>query len=175
MGLDLNSILARSKQVMEKERSGDFKKTGVAEKINKINSGIQTFTPAVQTPILETSSAPTGFNYDEHQVLSSRLPDNIKKAMIDKKIDKPTNIVGHSFSLSDIDVNYVKSAGGTIKEEYRPSPNTQNNISYNESDIERLIEKKVNEALLKIFSESIIKENINKTLKKLISEQKMRK
>jgi hypothetical protein len=170
---DLMKNLARAKKVMDKVDGGAPSRSSVNENYStydeddedrweaKLNSQQQMFEQTQPTQIQNMGSV------TPDKIKNSKLPDNIKKAMMENPIPVP------SISLSDnIDMNIIKGAKRLIEQDLptkskRPQEkqpirnNTSPNIDMNalsimiENTVRKVLDEKLNQILTAQETKSI--------------------
>lgn len=169
---DLMKKLVMSKKVMDKVEVGDYHKGNINEDILRSNPEDLVMSESLQPQ--PQSVKPTA-TPDVDRIKSSKLPDAIKKAMIENPIPQ--------ISLNDsIDMNFVKGAkrlmeqeGIQPKKQYKPSPapttrtsvpiGTTTGIDMNtisvmiENTIRKVLDEKLNQ-ILTAQQTSTINENL---------------
>jgi hypothetical protein len=160
---ELLQKLQISKKIME--RHNDMGRSSVKESINR-NVGVEDFEPIngkyniPQDYLSEQAVKQQQVQYEntEDKILNSRLPDEIKRLMIEHPIQQPTNNLNSSV-LSDELVNKatrlmnVDSKGdyiGENKQQRQIIQNKTNQINVGVEDIRNIVRETV---------ESVLKEN----------------
>ena len=167
---DLMAKLANASKVMKKVEGGDFTRGNVSESMFNGNDDYepqQNYTQQIEQPKLQTSSYPV----DVNKIQNSKLPDAIKKAMMENPISQ--------ISLGEtLDMDFVKGAKRLIEQEnkaMKPSQSkqpakqqTQNvggNIDMNaialmiENTVRKVMDEKLNQ-ILTAQTTSTINENL---------------
>lgn len=116
--------------------------------------------------------------YDEQMVMNSKLPANIKEAMLKNPIPKlsgpPSKFTLDDLSdLVDKPKPVSKSTGIPLREstEYNNSPSINITVEL----LNEMIDKRVNEVLAKMYTKTISEQAIKKTISTLITEGKIKK
>jgi hypothetical protein len=147
---DLMTRLVQAKKVMNKVETGNFEKGYVNEQILKSNPE-----DLVNVQNVQPSTRPVGQNLNVDKINSSKLPDAIKRAMIESPIPQIT--------LNDnINMDFIQGAkklmekeGLTKKSTQKLQENHQNysNIDMNslstliENTIRKVLDEKLNQIL----------------------------
>ena len=164
---DLMQKLVNAKKVMNKVDSGSYEKGNINENI--LRSAPEDLDPQS----FDASSAarrPVNNNISVDRINQSKLPDAIKKAMIDNPIAQMPQI-----SLSEgLDMDFVKNAKRLMEEEgvavksqpqQRSNNNNGNNIDMNslailiENTVRKVMDEKLNQ-ILTAQTTSTINENL---------------
>ena len=159
---DLMQKLAQAKKIMNKVDTGNFERGHVNEEI--LRSDPEEFVHTNNMPSISATrnvSAPASIS----KIQNSRLPDNIKKAMIENPIEQMSQI-----SLNEtLDMNFIKGAKrlmeqeGTSKSKQTVSkPTSQpSNIDINsiatiiENTVRKVMDEKLNQLLSAQQTQSI--------------------
>ena len=152
---DLMQKLAQAKKIMNKVDTGNFERGHVNEDI-LINDPEEYIHTNNMPPLSETRNVSVPASVSKIQ--NSRLPDNIKKAMIENPIEQVSQI-----SLNEtLDMNFIKGAKrlmeqeGTPKSKQVPSKPTlqSSNIDMNSiaTIIENTVRKVMDEKLSQLLS-----------------------
>ena len=163
--MDLNKlkgILGNAKKVMAKVETGNYE-TGYVDGRALTEDGVK---PSVQTMV------------DTTRIESSRLPESIKKAMMQNPIAQPTGL-NHTFTLDDVsDIAYEKpmptpqSRRQTVQENYQ-QPIQQQFGGYNEDVLRGMIKDVLIEYLSNEYSKNLTESVIKQTITTLINEGKI--
>jgi len=159
---DLMQKLAQAKKIMNKVDTGNFERGHVNEEV--LRSDPEEYINTNNIPSLSETrnvSAPASIS----KIQNSRLPDNIKKAMIENPIEQVSQI-----SLNEtLDMNFIKGAKrlmeqeGTSKSKQTVSkPTSQpSNIDMNsiatiiENTVRKVMDEKLNQLLSAQQTQSI--------------------
>jgi len=129
----------------------------------------------------------------EEQISKSRLPDSVKKLMMEQPIPKMDSGGGTTFSLDDVK-NMVKSTTGNNQpipqqqqqesnNNYRPQQVNETVVTNSKGQMlvtltEAELDKKIDNALMKFmteyFTKNLKEETIKKTISTLIKEGKLK-
>ena len=168
---DLMSKLAKASKVMQKVQGGDFSRGNVNESMlsGGYDDGGEYAQQSYTQPQLQQNqySAP---DFDVSKIQNSKLPDAIKKAMMENPISQ--------ISLGDtLDMDFVKGAKRLIEQENRannpsksnqqskPVQNVGGNIDMNaiavliENTVRKVMDEKLNQ-ILTAQTTSTINENL---------------
>lgn len=183
----LKNILANAKKVMKatdeqfkpKVQSPISESTrGTSSLNNSINYNEQdekemVFNNNYQTP--STSSyLPTNRDYTIDEVINSKLPPQIKEAMIKKHIPRVTSMPG-AFTLDGLEELIEKPTQNIQKRQINENVNRVNSnmITISEQDLNELIDRKINESISKLFAKTLAEQTIKRTINTLIKEGKI--
>jgi hypothetical protein len=168
---DLMTKLAKASKVMQKVQGGDFSRGNVNESMLSDgyddNSGyVQQSLPQQQ----QTSQQYSTPDFDVSRIQNSKLPDAIKKAMMENPISQ--------ISLGEtLDMDFVKGAKRLIeqenkannpskaKQQSKPAPSVGGNIDMNaiavliENTVRKVMDEKLNQ-ILTAQTTSTINENL---------------
>ena len=163
---DLMAKLANASKVMKKVEGGNFSRGNVSESMFNSNDDYepqQNYTQQIEQPKLQTSSYPVDIN----KIQNSKLPDAIKKAMMENPISQ--------ISLGEtLDMDFVKGAKRLIEQEnkaMKPAQSKQptkqqtqsvgGNIDMNaialmiENTVRKVMDEKLNQILTAQQTQSI--------------------
>jgi len=135
---ELAQKLVNSRKIMKKVDTGDYEKGNINEKLIK-SSPEELLTE--NAPLSQTSKRPIG-NVDPNKINQSKLPDAIKKAMIENPI-----------TLDDsLDMNFVNNAKRLMEEDNSlismgKQGSKQQSRQISESSLEKLIESTIRRVL----------------------------
>jgi hypothetical protein len=181
----LAGILAKAKNVMRATETGNYKTGNIDSSrlventenyldesnvnMNSVNHN-NTYQP-------QTNQKPVG-QYNEEMVRNSRLPENIKKAMLENPIPVPNNPIGHTFNLEDV--------AHLMDDKPMPAPSTPRtrqtvNENYNNSDmitihkneLKDIVKDVLIEYLTNEYAKNLTETTIKKTINTLIKEGKI--
>jgi len=153
---DLMKKLVQAKKVMNKVDGGNYER-------GHVNSEMLRSDPSelmeMETP-QQTNTRPVGGNMNIDRIQNSKLPDSIKRAMIEHPIEQMPSI-----SLNEtLDMDFVKGAKRLMEQEgvaTRPSAQSKQTIVNNNIDmnaiavlIENTVRKVMDEKLNQILSAS---------------------
>jgi len=154
---DLMAGLAKAKKLINKVDTGDFEKGFINENklIDDGYTGIDSEDDIRTMPVERQSKFKAVDKTDTNKINNSRLPDNIKKAMMENPIPQIT--------LNDtIDMDFVKSAK-RLMEQDNPSPKMQQKstsarqqtIISNNSELIPIIENIVRKTVTEILDKKL--------------------
>lgn len=180
----LMAMLGNAKQVMNKVNSGDYKVDHSRVNETMANSGeLLDRLPDGATP--QTNAArPMGNTYQN--LHTSKMPEHIKKAMVENPIPKMEMGSGGGPTFSLDDVRGLVSSTPNTNSAPSQAPSQQMNESYITNSkgqmlitlTEAELDKKINDALLefmaKTFAKNLTETTIKKTISTLIKEGKIR-
>jgi hypothetical protein len=168
---DLMTKLAKASKVMQKVEGGNFTRGNVSESM--LSDGYDDNGGYTQQQPLPQQQMPQQYNtpdFDVSKIQNSKLPDAIKKAMMENPISQ--------ISLGDtLDMDFVKGAKRLIEQENRannpsktkqqskPSQNVGGNIDMNaiavliENTVRKVMDEKLNQ-ILTAQTTSTINENL---------------
>lgn len=176
--IDLNklkSILGNAKKIMAVVEAKSPKAPSKASAIHEeaevrtpIYSEADERDPDYGTPDLSKYKPST---YTAEQVMASNLPPAIKEAMIKNPIKQPT-MASHTFTLEDVQglAEKPKTKRQTISESHRADSDM---ITISRDELERLVDKRINEVLLQSYNKTLTEQAIKKTISMLIKEGKI--
>jgi hypothetical protein len=142
---DLMMKLVQAKKVMNKVETGSFERGNVDESV--LRADPEELSAQYNQQPQARSSQPQQTNVS--RIMESKLPDAIKKAMIDNPIPQ--------ISLTDsLDINFVEKTKRLMESEgvsTKKTPNKQqsNSPSYNSSDLVPIIENIVRKTVTEIL------------------------
>jgi len=182
----LKNILGNAKKIMQVTENGNYK-TGNIDG-SRLVEDTNTYLDANQVPseyITQTNSYgldPTrGISYNEQNVLNSRLPENIKKIMLEQPI--PQVSMGHTFNLSDVsDLLDEKPmpapaarprANKMVNETVNSYNHNSDLITINKNELKDIIKDVLVEYLFNDYSKNLTESVIKKTINTLIKEGKI--
>jgi hypothetical protein len=131
---------------------------------------------AFNTPNPSTSYVPSNRDYTIDEVLNSKLPPQIKEAMIKKHIPRVASMPG-AFSLEGLEDLIEKPLQPTQRKQINENINrsSSNMITISEQELGELIDKKINESITKLFVKTLTEQTIKRTINTLIKEGKINK
>ncbi len=175
----LKGILGSAKKIIEKEKNFT---TGHIDARALNEDGIQEMQAEGYRAPATQPVAPAG-GYDRETIMNSRLPESIKKAMIENPIAQPT--MNHTFTLDDVnDLSDEKPMGLPRTPKTTPKAPARQQIqestgmiSVTKEQLTEMVENIVNERLLEFFTKSynqrITEDTIKRTVNTLIKEGKI--
>lgn len=168
---DLMTKLAKASKVMQKVQGGDFSRGNVNESM--LSDGYDDNSGYVQQSIPQQQQMPQQYStpdFDVSRIQNSKLPDAIKKAMMENPISQ--------ISLGEtLDMDFVKGAKRLIeqenkannpskaKQQSKPAPSVGGNIDMNaiavliENTVRKVMDEKLNQ-ILTAQTTSTINENL---------------
>lgn len=153
---DLMHRLVNAKKVMNKVESGTYEKGNVNENIlRSAPEEIMSNQQMINQPITNQSHLrPVNSNFNVDKINQSKLPDVIKKAMIENPIPQ--------ISLNDtIDMNFVQGAKklmereGMISKKPKPQPQQVINESHVSSDLISQLTPIIENTIRKVLDEKL--------------------
>ena len=173
----LKGILGASRAIMKKVETGNFE-TGHVDARALTEEGVtQLQSEGVSRPMSQNAQS----SYSEERIMNSKLPEAIKKAMLEKPIPQLTS-PSYTFSLDDVsDLQEEKKMGlpkvpktKTLSESYG---NKSELISVTKEELKEMVNDLVNEKLLEFFiknnNKTIAENAVKKTITTLINEGKI--
>jgi hypothetical protein len=125
-------------------------------------------------------------DYTSNDIMNSKLPPAIKEAMLKNPIPKPTmGALNSSFSLEGLEdliekpakrpvnPNQFKSPGVPLREAAGGSYQSEQMVTMSVSQLNELIDNRINKALAEMFTKTISEQTIKKTINTLVSEGKI--
>ncbi len=182
----LKNILGNAKKIMQVTENGNYKSGNIDS--SRLVENTDSYLTANQVPSEYVTQSnvsgldPTrGINYNEQTVMNSRLPENIKKAMLENPIPQVT--MGHTFNLSDVsDLIDDKpmpaptarpKTNRTINENVNHYNNNSDLITINRNELKDMIKDVLVEFLINDYSKNLTENAIKKTINTLIKEGKI--
>lgn len=178
----LKSILGNAKALMTKVENNDYE-TGHIDPRALTAEGVQELQAegVVRPATTQQNTAPIG-GYTTEQIQNSRLPDVIKKAMMERPIPQLQGLT-HTFTLDDVGeladkpMGLPKTPNTSKKTPLRESNNNSNLITISRDELITIVNEAVNDKLLEFFAKSYhktITENaVKSTINMLIKEGKL--
>ena len=181
----LASILGKAKSVMKATESGNYS-TGNIDATRLVqdtdNYVTESHVPqgAIQQNVYGDPTRPIG-TYNEQSIMNSKLPESIKKAMLENPIAIPNNPLGHTFNLEDVahlmedkPMPPPTSKGKTIvNETYNNHSSNNDMITISKSQLKDVIKDVLIEYLTNEYSKNLTENTIKKTINTLIKEGKI--
>jgi hypothetical protein len=175
----LGSILNKSRQVMNvveskspktqnreysEDTSYQLQETEMYSENDEKEMAYEGYTP---------TEAIKSLDYSDEQVMASKLPDSIKKAMLENRIPKLTTPPS-KFTAEDIS----RLTGAPIKtQQKKVLTETQGMVNISKTQLNEMVNKMVEEKLLdyltKSYNKFIMQETIKSTINTLIKEGKI--
>lgn len=180
----LQSILAKSKQVMKKVDSekpivsNGSNTKGLVESAYQESSSM--YSEHDEKEMMFEQHAPTtnmheALDYTEEQINNSKMPAIVKEAMRSKHIPKP-KFTTSKFSIDDVSALIEKKplAQPQQKRQLNENVNTSNDmITLSRAELQNMINEAVIGYFKKSYDKTITEETIRKTLNVLIKEGKL--
>jgi hypothetical protein len=181
----LKSILSASKTIMKKVETNDYQTGNIDARALTEEGVAELQAEGISRPAPQYVESYNPAGYTQETVKNSRLPEAIKKIMIEKPIPKLSN-PNHTFSLDDVtDLQEKpmrlpktpsKSAPKRIVTESYASPDM---ITISKDELKEMVNDIVNEKLLEFFIQNhnkrITEETVKKTVTLLTKEGKLKK
>ena len=185
----LKSILGNAKKIMKAadEKFPTKKQTSVSESYSNnyqepFYSESDEREPEYHTPML-TEHAGDDYtqsvrDYTEEDIINSKLPPIVKEAMLKKPIPKPSMSFS-KFSLDGLE-ELVEKPVKNVQQQRQPLRETQRQtssdmITISTSQLNELIDKRVNEVIANMFVKTLSEQTIKKTIGTLIKEGRILK
>lgn len=177
----LKGILGASKAIMNKVETGDFE-TGHVDARALTEDGVRELqAEGVTRPANQQQQAHIG--YDEETIMNSRLPEAIKRAMIEKPIPQLTS-PSYTFSIDDVSELAEKPMGlpkakakPQSQQPLRESYGNSEMITVSKTELKEMVSAIVNERLLEFMTKTnnkaITEDAVKKTIALLIKEGKL--
>jgi hypothetical protein len=181
----LRGILGKSKNLMDVVESGNFE-SGNIDSSMLVQETVEKL-PANATPRM--SSSQSNMAYTPDMVNNSRLPESIKKAMLESPT--PTMTMNHTFSLEDVgDLVEKPMPAPQARQQAAPSKEdqlqqlyeqqmasmhqkTQQSPMVNEDQLRQIVRDELLNILAGEFTKKIRESAIKSTIQTLISEGKI--
>lgn len=148
---ELSQRLVNSKKIMQKVDSGDFERGNINESLLKAPAE-DLNTDETQIPQTRITQRPVG-QVNPEKINQSKLPDNIKKAMIENPIPQ--------ISLSDdINMDFVNRTKKLMEQEgispqKKGSVPISNKINLSSSDLEKTLTPIIENIIRKVMDEKL--------------------
>jgi len=177
----LKNILGASKAIMNKVETGNFE-TGHVDPRALTEDGVRELqAEGVTRPTMSQYNGNVG--YTEETVMNSRLPEGVKKIMLERPIPQLTN-PNYTFSLDDVaslsndkPMGYPKTPKTTPKQTIRESQSQSDMITVSKIELNEIVSAIVNEKLLEFMTrtnnKAITEDAVKKTISLLIKEGKL--
>jgi hypothetical protein len=170
----LKGILGNAKTLMNKVETGNYE-TGNVDGRALTEDGVkQLQAEGVKRPNTQTQGHP---QINESNIKNSRLPESIKKAMLENPISQPTSMT-HTFNLDDVyDIADEKpmplpQARKQMTNENYQQPQ-QNVVGYNDNELRAMMKDVLIEYLSNEYSKNLTESVIKQTITTLINENKI--
>lgn len=174
----LKSILGASKAIMNKVESGNYE-TGHIDSRALTEEGVQELQAAgVTKPAMQSTQH---LSYDAETIQNSRLPEAVKKLMIERPIPQMSN-PNYTFSLDDVadlaeDKPMRAPKAPQKRQVYESVSQNSELISLTKEDLKEMVSTLVNEKLLDFFAKNYNKmmteDTVKKTVNMLIKEGRL--
>ena len=135
--------------------------------------------PTYHTPDMsEYTSEPQEFrDYTVEDIMNSKLPPIVKEAMLKNPIPRPSMSFS-KFSLEGLEDLVEKPIGKPaarqpIRESQAQRPLNSDMITINKTELNEMIDNRVNSILANMFAKTITEQTIKKTVTTLINEGKL--
>jgi hypothetical protein len=174
----LKGILGNAKKLMNKVESGDYE-TGHVDARALNEEGIQQMqNEGVTKP--QQMQAPNVSAISPERIAQSKMPEAIKRAMLENPIPQAT--MGHTFSLDDVTdfakdekplpfpkANPVKKAAMPISEN-----RIQGMVGLTEAEVRVIVKDEMIEFLTKYFTKSLTEDVQKKVIRQLLESGKIK-
>lgn len=179
--MDFLRKLSASKKLIDKVESGDYE-TGHVDARALTEDGVQDMMAEGYTP-RRTQAHESATELQEitpERIKQSKMPDAIKKAMLDNPIPQPT--MNHTFTLEDVE-QFAKDEKPFRVKNPTPTkktlqPLTENKIQgmvgLTESEVRTIVKDEIIEFLTKYFTKSLSEEVQNKVIRQLLESGKIK-
>ena len=177
--MDFLRRLSGAKKLMDKVESGDYE-TGHVDARALTEDGVQgMMAEGVAPRRAQTSHAPAMIDND--MISKSRMPEAIKRAMIENPIPQAT-MYGDTFTLEDVE-QFARDEKPFSPKTPVTKRNTQQPISENrvqqmvglsESQVRTIVKDEIIEFLTKYFTKSLSEDVQNKVIKQLLETGKIK-
>ncbi len=182
----LKSILGNAKKVMKavEEKSPITIKNNVNENYDNYSTQSAYYDERDERePVYESYSPPVSQSidtrdYTAEDIMRSKMPENVKQAMLNKPIPKLSyGAVTSSFGLEGLEELIEKpTKRPTQKAPIRESINNgsmEQMVTISISQLNEMIDNRVNKLLAEMFTKTISEQTIKKTINTLIKEGKV--
>lgn len=180
----LKNILAGAKNIMKKVETGDYETGNIDRRALNEDGVKQLQAEGVTRPAMSQVREQNQAEYTE-RVNNSRMPDIVKKAMLEKPIPQLSG-PNHTFNLEDVLDEEVEkpmihknikptAPKKQLTESFRANPEL---LSVTKDELAEMVNELVNAKLLEFFIQNhnkrIVDETIKKTISTLIKEGKVK-
>lgn len=179
----LKGILGNAKTIMKKVETGDFE-TGHVDARALTEEGVMELqAEGVRRPHQPQQQQFEGHQYEE-AVINSRMPEAVKKLMLERPIPQATP--NYTFSLDDVsDLSDEKPMGHPSTPKAKPRQQvihenygqSSDMITLSKTELKEMVNAIVNERLLEFMTKTnnkaITEEAVKKTISLLIKEGKL--
>jgi hypothetical protein len=177
----LGSILAKSKQVMNKIESDKPVTQSKTSSITESYASGPIYNESDERDFDYGVPQSSGFDpttasidYTEEQVMNSNLPQNVKEAMIKNKIPRlitpPSKFTAED--ISRITGAPLKTQKQTLTETMIPKQNSDM-ITISKSELKEMINEGISTFFKQVYDKTLTEETIKKTINLLIKEGKI--
>lgn len=173
----LKSILGASKKIMNKVETGDYETGNIDARALTEDGVAELQSEGVSRPVSQNQP----LVYNEEMVMKSRLPESIKKVMIEKPIPQIGN-PSYTFSLDDVNDLVEDKKMGLPKapktKKLNESYSSQSDlITVSKEELKEMVNELVNERLLEFFvrnhNKSITEDTVKRTISTLVKEGRL--
>ena len=182
----LASILGKAKSVMKATESGNYSTGNIdATRLVQDTDNYVTEAYAPQGVIQQSSYGdpvrPINA-YNEQTIMNSRLPESIKRAMMENPIAMPNNPLGHTFNLEDVahlmedkpmPPPSTPRTKQVVSENHNNYSNNSDMITISKSQLKDVVKDVLIEYLSNEYSKNLTENTIKKTINTLIKEGKI--
>lgn len=171
----LKGILGKAKAVMNTVEEGNFKKGNIDESIltQDTSSYANTLTPQMGNNNFNTPVNNVQRPITEEAIRKSKMPEAIKKAMLENPIQQPT--INHTFSLDDVSDLIAPSKNMETRRVNESAVKQSNdNVVVSKELLKEMIKDVLIEYLTNDFSKQLTENAIKKTINTLIKEGKIK-
>lgn len=180
----LASILGKAKNVMKATESGNYRTGNIdSSKLVQDTNNYVNESHISQDMIQSNYADPARAigTYDEQTIMNSRLPESIKKAMLENPIAIPNNPINHTFNLEDVahlmddkpmPAPPTPKTRQTVTENYGNQSNNDM-ITISKSQLKDVVKDVLIEYLSNEYSKNLTENTIKKTINTLIKEGKI--
>jgi hypothetical protein len=178
--MDFLRKLSGAKKLMDKVESGDYE-TGHVDARALTEDGVQgMMAEGVAPRRMQQTQTPTVNEITPERIAASKMPDAIKKAMLENPIPQVT--MGHTFTLEDVaqfakdekplplpKANAFKKPNQMVSEQ-----SIHNMVGLTEAEVRVIVKDEMIEFLTKYFTKSLTEDVQNKVIKQLLEAGKIR-
>ena len=176
----LKTILGNAKKLMKAvDEKTPGKKSNISEDYSSSSSSSSLYDERDErdpNPIEYMSSQQGVRDYTAEDVMNSKLPQIIKEAMLKNPIPKPT-MAFSKFSLEGLEdlIDKPTARQQAARQPIRESQHSVNSdmISISKTELNEMIDNRVNSILANMFVKTITEQTIKKTVGTLINEGKL--
>jgi hypothetical protein len=179
----LASILGKAKNIMKAAESGNYQTGNIdASKLVQDTNNYVNESNVSQDMIQHSYGDATRAigSYDEQTIMNSKLPESVKRAMLENPINLPNNPISHTFNLEDVShlmedkpMPPPTSRGRAVVNETYNNNSNNDMITISKSQLKDVVKDVLIEYLSNEYSKNLTENTIKKTINTLIKEGKI--